>query len=523
MLGQVVITSGVVTHVDSSGLFIEQAGTNASPGASRGLFIRDTKLAKAVRPGDRITVEGTVLELGDERDTLTALTDVRGFRLCASAQALPAARVELPLDLDQLEALEGMSLALNQSLVVSNSRDARDGLLTVSLNGMLPAPTEVSRPGPDAREQLARNRRSSMNIRVPDGEHQDIAVGTTVMGVGGVLGHDGRALRLIQTAPLNTVPVRIFRIDPPKGKDLRVLGLNLHNYFNGDGQGGGFPTPRGAQTAKEFAQQRQRLAATIEFIQPHVVAVMELENDGFKPGSAARDLIRDLEQATGQSWRVVAPQHGRIGEDQITVGIFYRADQVSQAGQPSFLNGPAFNRLSRQPMAQLFTHTASGESFVVVVNHLKSKGSCPEEGRNTNLRDGQGCWNQARTEAAEAMSRWARALADRTAAGRVLILGDMNAYRMEDPITAIIESGYKDLTAPAALQPSFSYVYSGEAGTLDYAFASTALMPFVQSARILHINSPYADDVELPLPFMRSSDHDPVVVDLRFLKNETFD
>ena len=174
-------------------------------------------------------------------------------------------------------------------------------------------------------------------------------------------------------------------------------------------------------------------------------------------------------------------------------------------------------------MAQVFTHVASGESFVVVVNHLKSKGSCPDEGRNANLKDGQGCWNQARTEAAEVMARWARALGEKTAGGKVLILGDMNAYRMEDPITVIIEGGFKDLTAPDALRPSFSFVYSGEAGTLDYAFASGALVPFVQSARILNINSPYADGVELPLPFMRSSDHDPVVVELRFLKSETFE
>jgi len=254
-----------------------------------------------------------------------------------------------------------------------------------------------------------------------------------------------------------------------------------------------------------------------------MVGVMELENDGFEPGSAAHDFASDLEAATGHAWQVVRPVSDRVGDDQITVGIFFRPDQVQALGGVKILGGPAFEHLSRPPMAQVFGHAASGETFILVVNHLKSKGSCPEQGRNTNLGDGQGCWNQARVEAARAMTQWARELGKAGTAGKVLIMGDLNAYRMEDPITAVIEAGFKDLTAPSALQPSFSYVYFGEAGTLDYAFASQPLMPFVRSARILHTNSPFAPDVELPLPYLRSSDHDPVVVDLRFLKEETFD
>jgi predicted extracellular nuclease len=324
-------------------------------------------------------------------------------------------------------------------------------------------------------------------------------------------------------APLNTIPVRVNRTRPPEGSDIRVVGLNLLNYFNGDGAGGGFPAPRGAKTPQEFSQQRGRLTAAIKHIQPHMVAVMELENDGFGPGSAARDFIQDLQNASGETWQVVVPQGVPVGGDVISVGIFYREDKLSAVGAAALNTGPEFKRRSRVPIAQKFTHKATGENFLVVVNHLKSKGSCPDGGANADKKDGQGCWNQARTQAATAMAAWAQSLADASTGGKVLILGDMNAYRMEDPITAILDAGFKNLKASSGLRLEFSYIYSGEAGTLDYAFASSQLKPNVRSAKILNINSIYARNLELPLPWLGSSDHDPVVVDLRFRQSSTSD
>ena len=38
---------------------------------------------------------------------------------------------------------------------------------------------------------------------------------------------------------------------------LKVAAFNVLNYFNGDGQGGGFPTSRGANSAVEFDRQRR--------------------------------------------------------------------------------------------------------------------------------------------------------------------------------------------------------------------------------------------------------------------------
>ena len=78
--------------------------------------------------------------------------------------------------------------------------------------------------------------------------------------------------------------LRIFEAPVAASTDtLRIVGMNLHNYFNGDGNGLGFPTPRGAKTYEDFQQQRSRIGAAIGVLDPHVLAVMELENDGFGP------------------------------------------------------------------------------------------------------------------------------------------------------------------------------------------------------------------------------------------------
>jgi predicted extracellular nuclease len=362
-----------------------------------------------------------------------------------------------------------------------------------------------------------------LRIRLAEDDEQLFPAGTVILALEGVYGHDGRGLRLVQKEALRTVPVRVNRVVPAAGSDLRIVGLNLHNYFNGDGHGGGFPTARGAATPAEFARQRGRLSATIKHLRPHLVAVMELENDGFGEDSAAADFIRDLEKASGKSWQAVTPREGPVGGDAITVGIFYRPDKLVAAGEAAVLTGPHFSRLNRVPIAQQFIDPSSGESFMIVVNHLKSKSSCPDDGRNANLKDGQGCWNHERTEAATVMARWTRSLAETTTAGKALILGDMNAYRMEDPIAAILDTGFQDLKASSGLRLEFSYIFGGEAGTLDYAFASPQLRPHVQSAMVPNINSPYTLELDLPLPWLGSSDHDPVLVDLRFRQPVTSD
>ena len=337
--------------------------------------------------------------------------------------------------------------------------------------------------------------------------------GTSTDQVMGVLAHDdrGKRLRLLSTPSFSDSNYGAPATATPAS--LRVVGMNLHNYFNGDGKGQGFPTPRGAETIGGFRQQRDRIGAAIGSLDPHVLAVMELENDGFGAFSAAQDFIQLAEKAGQKTWAVTRPAEDNTGTDLITVGIFYRTDQLKAIGPAQTLSGGVFKR-SRQPQAQLFQRLPDGETILIVINHLKSKGSCPDSGMDANQNDGQGCWNAIRRVSAEKMSHWAKELAASAGTDNILILGDMNAYRNEDPIGAIRSAGFTELMERNQL-PVYSFAYAGQHGSLDYAFATDALIEQVNRAFIWHVNAAFPARMALPQPWLRFSDHDPVVVELR--------
>ena len=125
--------------------------------------------------------------------------------------------------------------------------------------------------------------------------------------------------------------------------------------------------------------------------------------------------------------------------------------------------------------------------------------------------------------AAKAVSEWVNHLAFESGTDRILIFGDMNAWRNEDPVRAFAKQGFTELVEQFSGLPQHSYIYRGEAGTLDYAFASAALLPWVSHTEIWHINSGWPQKMDLPYPWLRSSDHDPVVVDLDFNQLDTSD
>ena len=125
--------------------------------------------------------------------------------------------------------------------------------------------------------------------------------------------------------------------------------------------------------------------------------------------------------------------------------------------------------------------------------------------------------------AAKAVSDWVMRLAEKSGTDRIMILGDMNAWRRTAPISIFQNKGFTDVVEQFAGLPQHSYVYRGETGTLDYAFATDALLPSVSHTLIWHINSGWPQKMELPDPWLRSSDHDPVVVDLDFSQLDTSD
>ena len=118
---------------------------------------------------------------------------------------------------------------------------------------------------------------------------------------------------------------------------------------------------------------------------------------------------------------------------------------------------------------------------------------------------------------------WLEQLADRAGTKRILVLGDMNAWRLEDPIRRFRELGLVDLVERLSGLPQHSFLYWGQTGTLDYAFASESLAAKARRAVIWNINASWPGGMDLPEPWLRMADHDPVVVDFDFSHSSTSD
>lgn len=514
LAGDAVGVRGVVTHVGAHGVYLEEPGSDEYDTTSDALYVEDAALAANAHPGETWAVAGTVTELGNGGWTLTSLTAVTGSRHCGRG-ILPETAVRLPLDIPARESLEAMRLAPRGHLVLSEVYGQRDGEVTVSAGDLRYQATEIAEPGELARRFRAEERNRSLVLQFPAPPGRTLGAGTRLDGIAGVLSDGPGGYRLLLADPPESVIGGPPPPPPPPPRHaLRVGSMNLHNYFNGDGRGGGFPTGRGAETHAEFLEQQARLVAAIHALDPHVLAVQELENDGFGRHSAAQGLADALLAATGKPWRVARPEQGRAGDDGISVGLLYRDDQIEAIGPARLVGAGPFRETGRPPLAQRLADRHGDGEWWVVVNHFKSKGSCPDGGRDADRDDGQGCWNALRTRAADALMGWVQQLPrERTVRG-VLLAGDFNAYRREDPVRRLVRGGYRDAVLRRRGEPLYTFIWRGEAGSLDYLFVDAGLAEDVLEAGVWHVNAGWPLRPDDAPPWLSNSDHDPVYVDL---------
>ena len=206
--------------------------------------------------------------------------------------------------------------------------------------------------------------------------------------------------------------VSVPRRDPVGGEvrgEIRIAGFNLLNLFNGDGAGGGFPTPRGANEPAELARQTDKLVGAVAAIAPDAAALMEVENDGYGEESTIAGFVRALNARLGEErgdYAFVARDAAGVGSDQIGVAMIYRTSTLKPLGAPAVLETGAFASGNRVPLVQAFAPVAGGDPFVLVANHLKSKRCGESDAANGDHHDGQGCWNALRAQAARELADW---------------------------------------------------------------------------------------------------------------------
>lgn len=373
---------------------------------------------------------------------------------------------------------------------------------------------------------------------------------------------------------LKRIPQPTSRADPG---DIRIAGFNLLNFFT-DAVVEGAPASctgsnRGATTIAGGVLQRQKLTEAIRLIDADAVGLLEVGNNGKTNTSAIVNLVQFLN--AGQSnaslhYQYVYPEdEDYMGTDAISVGLIYRPAVLEPSGSPVLLPMP--QEVSddddssvvgqRSTLIQkLCRKDQTDDCFTLAVNHFKSKGcsGCvddPVDGDNDSYASGnQGCCNNLRVSAAWRLGEYLEANAV-PEEDSILLIGDFNAYAKEDPVyllTATDIPAAENVTTSGSARvegldspiptgtvltegygytplitgnETFSYSYGGELGSLDHALASASLAAKVVQAFDWHINSlenslfEYSDKYSGDLPKVpnqySSSDHDPVIIDIR--------
>jgi hypothetical protein len=560
----------------------EDRDADGNPATSEGIFVFCNSCPTNVTVGDLVRVTGTPGEFFGMSQISVAVTGGE-VSIQSSGNPLPTpATIDLPAagstrSAATFEPVEGMLVRFADPLVVSEYFElARFGQLVLTADARPTQFTDASEPSVAGYAAFLADLASRRIILDDDNNLQNDALGTTpaddepyfwprpglsnsnrlrggdridnLTGVmhwsfAGQSGTDAWRVRPVEEAftyLFTSVNPRTAAPEPVGGT-MKVASFNVLNYFTTLGS-------RGADSVAELDRQRTKIAAAICAMDADVVGLIEIENNG-------TIALADLLNGTGGVNTSCGPYSyvdtGVIGPDEIAVAFIYRPTTVKPSGVFATLDSgvdPRFLESKNRPaLAQTFEETVSGARLSVVVNHFKSKGSNCDDVNDPDALDGQGNCNGTRTQAAAALVDWLATDPTGSDDTDVLVIGDLNSYRNEDPIDTI-EAGaddsrgsaddYTDLLDLLLGPTAYGYVFDGQLGYLDHALASRSLLTQVTGMTVWNVNSDeipvfdYNDDIRdageasferesTSLPVyepnaFRSSDHDAVIVGLEF-------
>ncbi|MBK1988118.1 ExeM/NucH family extracellular endonuclease [Sphaerospermopsis aphanizomenoides BCCUSP55] len=565
-----IVTRAFLGASQLNGFYVqeEDADADGDSTTSEAIFVYDPTGLFTGNVGDKVRVTGTVGEYTSTSSGVTSsLTQLSSITSVVDlgANVLPTVtNIQLPVtSVTDLESYEGMLVNLSAGTgsltVTEHFQLGRFGQVLLSAtgasnqsgtDGRLEQYTQFNAPSVSGyaaylaeiakREIILDDGSSTQNPDPilfgrngqPLSASNTLRGGDTVDSITGILDQRFEGYRIQTSTGVNFTGTNSRpHTSPNVGGTLKVASFNVLNYFNGNGAGGGFPTPRGAENLTEFNRQRDKIIQAIINSGADVMGLMEMENDGYGSTSAIQDLVNGLNAIAGAGTYAFINPGTSLGTDQITVALIYKPGQVTFVGAAATMadgyGTGAFDVVGRKPLAQTFQQNSNGEQFTVVVNHFKSKGSSSGGVGDNDIGDGQGFSNGTRTRQAQDLAAWLATNPTGTTDSDYLIIGDLNAYAQENPLTTLATAGYNNLLP----NTSYSYVFDGQWGSLDHALANSSLAAQVTGAEKWHINSDEPTVLDYNTNFKsvgqqtslynadqyRASDHDPVIIGLNLL------
>jgi predicted extracellular nuclease len=544
---------GIVTAISSNGFYMQDPQPDADPATSEGIFIYTASLPP-VSKGDSLLVGGNVQEFypGGFSTGNLSITEITAPQIAVVSTGNPlpppvvigtAGRIPpsmiieddatgdvettgvfdpLTDGIDFYESLEGMLVQVNDAVAVGPT----------SSFGEIPV---VGDTGVNAG---ILNSRGALVIRSndfnPERIHLDgailplpeVSVGSKFTGsIVGVMDYSFGNFKLLATEiPTPTASSLMQETTAPRGlNELSVATFNLENLDPGDGP-----------------SKFQKLALQIKnnLLSPDIIGVQEIQDNSGPTDNGVVDasltyttLINAILAAGGPqyAYKDIPPVDGADGGEpggNIRVGFLYRPDRVSFVEHPggnattataailgptggvelSFSpgridpNNPAFAS-SRKPLAGEFIF--KGNKVFVIVNHFVSKGG--DSYLFGRIQPPVFASETQRNAEAQAVHAFVQSILTLDANAKVLVLGDLNDFQFTLTLSTLKGGILFNLIDNLPQEERYSYVFEGNAETLDHILVSANLNGKTSKIDVVHLNAEFLDAD-------RPTDHDPVIV-----------
>ena len=481
--------------------------------SSSGIFVHSYR---KVNLGDEISITAKVIEYKNE----TRLDSVMSLEILSQGNTVNTQTLSFPFSEKSIEKLEGCLVEVENEMLVSDSYSFdKYGQILISLNPLVQA-TEIYDAQNEASEIIKLNSiQTASSIRLDDLSNSrfpkdsslyiardKLVIGAKINNIKGYLTQKNETYSIRLVSEL-IAELPQTKMDSYESGKLTVMSFNLHNLFNGNGLGEGFPTARGAKTHELYLTQLQKLASAISLSNPAIIAIMEIENDGEDSLSTISQLCSYLNIHTQRSTYEIAFSNGKAANDVIKTAILYDSEVVNTIDLASYQSAKVY---SRSPLFQKFSFQDSLE-FVLSVNHFKSKSPRGAKGDNVDMMDGQAAYNAKRVLQAETFNTIIDSLYPNE---NLIVVGDFNAYSMEDPIQELASSRLDKVSTS-----NYSYVYMGKQGCLDHVFVTDTFSKYIRSVNSININAAYPNWIDYRFEnsdssYLRSSDHNPLVIEV---------
>ena len=505
LVGSQVILEGVVTadfqdEKSFAGFFMQTKSKNQTKKQrkikqSDGIFVYESRID--VKVGNFIRVEGEV----SEHHGVTQIGGVKNINVLKQEQKLPqAVAISLPLKNYNLEQLEGMRVTLDQAAIITDHYNyIKFGEFVVS-SKLITTATNNELQGPKVK--LRQKQNTDDKLLIDDGNFSQftnynkidnntpIHIGAKVQIVGIMhYAFDRYRIELTEQIEFLDSPLQKQASPTDIDGDVKIASFNVRNYFttldNGKENCGPMQNfgCRGADSAKEFIRQQDKLVSAIRTANVDIYAIQELENNEGSIKALTAALNKD---AKNKTWGYI--DTGVLGEDVIKVGLIYQTNQVTPAGEHKVLNPkvmPEFEAdKNRDVLLQTFKD-ANNNLFNVAVVHLKSKRCNDAVGLDKDQNDGQGCYNASRVKVAEQISEWLTKDPTGQNAASTLVIGDFNTYLKEDPIEVFASHDYSNLVDDFLSAENWTSIFRGEVGSIDHILVNESASKAAQGMTLM--------------------------------------